>query len=319
LRHGVALIVTMGIISVISLVVMSSFEIIQKGFVRLQNIEKLNQTRVVVRDIEQAVGVLEKEITDADMLSFFMGVLPPLSDDEGRFSMQIELQPTYRAININSILDKQNPKEPLEPRKLKEKYQPFFEYIFNTYQVKDGDLLLNYILDTLDMDIVERSMDTERALRDITRLQGLIPTKEEFYDIVKEYQLKVDDKDIFNVPWDRFFYFGYTTAETPIDCNFMSIELAEALQLEIERQLDFDNMEESGEGEDEVSCEDLVDREDDNATFKNFNISPYKKGKAYYVTGTINYTTNSVKDSFLFIYNLKTKRIVSLEINTENF
>ncbi len=312
MRQGVALLVTLGIISAISVVIATSFELVNRGFEHIQNVEKVNQTAVVVRDIEKVMAVLIKNIDSSDTLSMLLGAYPPLFDEEGRFSLTIELQPIYTGININSILDKVNKKEPLEPRKLKEKYIPVFEYIFNFYQVKDGEMLLNYILDTIDLDVVERSIDTELALQDVSKLQGLILTKEAFFEILREYQTKYDDDIVLEIPWEDFFTFGYTSSETVIDCNFMKLGLVKALEMSYTEPLL--DVEESDDTEvDEVSC-DMIKDEANKEIKSKYLIREFKKNSNYRIRGKIEYLTNSVTEEFAFIYDFKTKRIISLEV-----
>jgi hypothetical protein len=315
LRKGIALYVTLGLISLLSVVVMSSFDLIDKGFKHVGNIEKINQTRVVISDLQDVLGVLADEITDSDVLYALLGAYPPLSDEENRFSLTLEMRSMHKAININSILDT-NKTEDDEAMRLKERYTSIFEYIFNTYQVRDGELLLNYILDTLDKDVVERDVDTEIALNDIHFFNGLISNRSQFDRILKEYQRRVDDKEIFNVPWSDFFYFSRNSDETIIDCTFMSRNLAMAMELEILDVIDLDEETSSDDedvGSSEISCE-MIDSSDNDQQKKLFGIATLDKNSSYMIEGAVSYSTNVVDDGFRFIYDLKSKRIVDIEV-----
>jgi len=323
-RRGIALFITIGIITAISALILASFSLIENGFKNISNIEKMTQTAVVIKDISGAMKKLSKEIKDAESLYMVMGTYPPLADEDGRFSLQLELLPQFSKININSILAKKSPEDPYEQQKLKEKFEPLFENIVNRYELADSYLLLNYILDTLDTDEVERDVGTEIVINRVSFLNGVIANWEHFREVLTQYEIKSEDRNIWSVPWREIFYFGKDTEETLIDCNYMSKELAILLTLEFDEYFDqYSSSEITEDGEDstpsEFSC-DLITgdytTEENERLMKLLNIGEYKKGGKYHIVGDAYYQTNSAEDSFSFIYELKSGRIIDIELKS---
>jgi len=328
LRRAIALFITIGLISLISIAIMHSFSLVNKGFKHIENIEKINQTRVVIHDVEAIWQVITKEIKDSDSLYALLGAYPPISDEDGRFTLSMEMRSLQGRVNINSIFKEES--SDMGGGKtvvLKEEYYPLFNYIFNKYQVRDGELLLNYILDTFDNDIIERDVGTEIALNSIHFINGQIVNTAQFREVLREYQNRVDDRDVMKIPWEDFFYFGRLNTnsnETMIDCNFMTRNLAKGLELEID---DFtsDDAQEFPNGEDigseEISC-DMIDNSENETEKEIYHIKHLEVNSSnkqpihlpYLIEGLVTYTTNAVSESFKFIYNLKSKRIIDIEI-----
>ena len=245
-----------------------------------------------------------------------IGAYPPIADEEGKFMLSMEMNSLQKGININSIIDR-NTTEPGQAKELKSKFYSLFNYIFNQYQVKDGELLLNYILDTLDNDIVERDVGTEIVINNINFLNGKIVNFEHFQKLLREYQNRVDDKNVMNIPWKDFFYFSKNNKETMIDCNFMSRNLANGLELEIDDSLNIEEENRLENGEDilsqEISC-DMIDNSENDTEKDIYHIKSYDTNQSYLISGLVTYSTNAVDDSFKFIYDLKDKRIIDIEI-----
>jgi len=64
MRRAVALFVTLGILMLISFMIMRSFDLVNRGFKHISNFEKINQTKVVIKDIQQVLGTITKNIKD---------------------------------------------------------------------------------------------------------------------------------------------------------------------------------------------------------------------------------------------------------------
>ena len=318
MRKAVALFVTLGILSLISLMIMNSFGLMTKSFKHIENIERLNQTKVIINDIEKVLSAITKEIKDSETLEMLVGAYPPISDEDGLFSLAFEMESMSNAININLIIEDYNKTTPNKILKVKEKYMLIFEYIFNTYKIRDGELFLQILLDTLDSDSVSRNLDTEIILKDIRFLNGLIVNRLQFDKIISEYQDKTDDKDITKVPWEDFFYFSYNKTNTIIDCNFISRNLAYSIGLDIYENQDTSNeiievSADSDISEMPISCA-MLESDDNLEKMKIYNMAEFNLTKEYFLKGSVYYSTNAVKDSFKFIYNLKTKKIVDIEV-----
>ena len=310
MKKGIALFITIGILSLISLIVMNSFSLIDRGFRHISKVERINQTRVVISDVENILKIITKHIKDSDTLVAFLGAYPPIADEDGRFLLSMELNSIQRAININSIIDR-NVSDG-EVMELKPKYFPLFNYIFNQYQIKDGELLLNYILDTLDSDIVERDVGTEIWLNRYNFVNGKIMDIDQFREILRAYQNRVDDREVMKVPWEEFFSFSSSDKETIIDCNFMSRYLANGLELTIDETFsDIDS--EEGTISDYITC-DMIESSENDTEKEIYHIKPYDGNSSYLIEGVISYSTNAVSEKFRLIYDLKSKKITSIEL-----
>ena len=330
-RKGVVLFISLGLITVISFLIFESFKYINLGFRHVSNIERITQTATIIKDIESIVKVTADEIKSAEALDMILGVFPPISDKNNQFYVAIQLETLHSRININTILDKQDKEDPYAQRKIKEHFALFFERIFVEYQVYNYQLFLDLLADTLDTDQVERTVNSEIILKDLTFVNGIIPSKEIFNKILYIYEDYTQDTNIWKVPWDKLFYFSYITDETILDCNHMSVELATLLDLEFRemtegelyqlRNPDGDNsntiFDQSGSSAmmTQIACDLLEEYEDDNnETIVNFNIKKFEKKQTYKLKGDIFYETSAVRDAFTFIYDLKNKRIEDLEV-----
>jgi len=320
MRRAVALFVTLGILMLISFMIMRSFDLVNRGFKHISNFEKINQTKVVIKDIQQVLGTITKNIKDPEVLNMILGAYPPISDENGEFTLSFELYSDCKAININTIIQEQNRSKPDFVPELRDKFIPIFNYIFDKYRVKDGRLLLNYILDTLDTDVVEREMDTELILKDVAFLNGLIVSREQFDKIIDAYKIRVEDTEVDKIPWEHFFQFSYNKNSCIVDCDFMSRELAEALQLEIYQSGESTEISLDGVDNSEIQCS-MIESEENSETLNNFQIREFNKTIGYNLKGILSYSTSSVEDGFSFTFDLKNKRINNIEIqevSTEN-
>jgi hypothetical protein len=331
-KNGVVLFITLGLISVLSFLIFESFKYINYGFRHISDIEKITQTATIIKDVETVVKKTASEINSPETLNMILGVFPPISDEYNRFYIAIQLETLHGRININNILAPVDKKHPNEQQQLKKEYVRLFENIFVEYQIYNSDLFLNLILDTLDSDEVERNIDTELILKNTNFINGLIPNKKVFEKILAEYENKTEDINIWKVPWDKLFYFSYITDETILDCNHMSIELANLLELDFQEMTESELFEYQNPNRDtdsnsifdesgsssmmtQIACG-LLDeyKEENNETVVKLNIKPFAVNKSYKLKGDIFYETASVRDSFTFIYDLKQKRIEDLEI-----
>lgn len=318
-RRGVALYITIGLITVISIVIMNSFDLIDRGFKHVGNVEKINQSVVILNDIEVVVKSIVSTIDNSDMLYAVLMPFPPIADENGLFVLSIELKSLSKAVNISAIIEDYNASEPDKTLEIKKvSYLSIFEYIFNKYQLRDGQLLLDIILDSLDNDTIERSVGSEIVLTDTSFPNGFIANREHFQRILDEYQEKSDDNDVGKVPWEDFFYFSYNKQETMIDCTFMTRNLAESLDLTIEDVIDFDRDEAENFGSEQISC-DMIENGDNKAIKDSLKIKPYDGKESYNIEALVAYSANISEEAFRLIYDLKKKRIVDIEIKELSF
>ena len=139
MRRAVALFVTLGILMLISFMIMRSFDLVNRGFKHISNFEKINQTKVVIKDIQQVLGTITKNIKDPEVLNMILGAYPPISDENGEFTLSFELYSDCKAININTIIQEQNRSKPDFVPGLRDKFIPIFNYLLINIGLKMVD------------------------------------------------------------------------------------------------------------------------------------------------------------------------------------
>ena len=192
MKNGIALIITLGIIAIITAIVLNSITLVDKSFQQTNKVQSLIQNQLVLTHMQKALDQLTGKISDPDALQALMGEFPGLSDDDGKFILSFSLRPVQAKVNINAIFKEDN--KTLDPA-----YQQYLYTILNFYEVLSPDQMIALIADTIDLDTVDRSSESERINNEVDFSNGAIKDFDLLYKLSHTYAKELKDTNIFNV------------------------------------------------------------------------------------------------------------------------
>jgi hypothetical protein len=283
MKRGIALLITMGFITVLTGIIAYMFSITGEVFDEAIKVDARNQRTILLKDIKVIVSRYAQDVENSDDLSNFLLGMPPFYDKKSDTSLHIEIGYLSNKVNINSLFIR---------NKVDKNVVEFLKNIGETYNVLDIGFFIALLEDTIDRDDVSRQALSEISREDIKFSNSRIISFGHFKKIVEYYVKTTQDTNILAIPWEKLIYFGELQKEV-VDCDKMSKELINAFRLSVE---DF------------TGCVDLEDEESKKIA-KKFNLKPFFKMSNLYVLVNISYQVNDFKDEVFFIYDLKTKEI----------
>ncbi len=278
MRRGVALLVTIGFLVIMTTLIGYMFSISQRNFKELSEVQSKNQSSVIFDDVRNLLDSYVRDIKDSSDLDIFLLGTPPFYDEKSKLSLRVGIKPLSNKININSLLIKKN---------INKEIETLINNICETYNVLDPSLLTALILDTIDEDDISREALSEISLEDIKFSNSLVVDMKHFKKIVDYYIQATQDRNIKDVPWSRLIYFG-DNKKSILDCDRLTPELINALSLDAD----------SFNG-----CESLDDEEGKRVA-KKYNLKQYDKKSSYIVEVSIYYQVDKIEDSLTFKYDL---------------
>ncbi len=290
MKNGIALIITLGIIAIITAIVLNSITLVDKSFKQTSKVQSLIQNQLILTHMEKALTQLTSQINDSSALQALMGEFPGLADDDGAFILSFALRPAQAKVNINAMFKDDN--KTLDPA-----YKQYLYTILNLHEVLSPDQMIALIADTIDLDQEDRAPESERINKEVDFSNGAIKNFELLQQLSRTYAKELKDTNIFKVKWEQYFFLGPLFKSTTLDCDFLSWEVAHALALKVN----------AVEGIDLVSCDALS--RDQNETLSSYNIAPFKKGSTYFIEVEAAFETQNTQGKFQALYDLNSKRI----------
>lgn len=288
MKKGIALLITIGFIVVLTALIAYIFTLSNRAFEEVNSVEKRDQSQVLFSDVKKILDSYVGEIEDDKDFSNFLSGTPPFYDSKSGLWLEVEIKPLSDKININSILVN---------KKVNKNIVLFLQNICETYNILDPNFFISLILDSIDEDSVEREALSEISLHKINYSNGSIYDKSQFKVLENYYADVVQDKNIFSVPWGQLIYFGGKDLGM-VDCDRMSKELIFLLGLDSENF---------------TGCSDLNSSKENREIAIKYNLKKFSKENNYDILVKIYYQINSIKDRASFIYDMKTKRVKSFE------
>ncbi len=282
MKKGIALLITIGFLTVLTALIGYMFSISQKSFEEVDRVKATNQSTIVLADVKTLLKDYSKEIKDSSDLDIFLLGTPPFYDEKSNSSLHIGIKPLSNKININSLLIK---------KKIDKKIETFIKNICETYNILDPSFLVALILDTIDEDETSRQALSEISMEDIRFSNSRIVDMKHFEKIVDYYVQATQDTNIKIVPWENLIYFG-DNQKTILDCDRLSKELIYALRLN---------------AEDFSGCDSLEDIESKKIA-KDYRLKSYSKKSSYLIRVTVYYQVEEIENSISFDYDMKTYR-----------
>ena len=283
MKKGIALLITIGFIVILTSIITYMFSITEKVFDVASKVDTKNQKAILFSDVKSLLDRYAQDVKNSEDLDTFLLGTPPFFDEKSDLSLQIELKPLSNKININSILIK---------NKVDENIQNFIQNISATYNILDVSFFISLILDTIDIDDISRQALSEISRENVKFSNSRIINKDHFDIILNYYANTIRDNNILKVPWDELIYFG-KTQKSILDCDRMGRELVYILGLNIE---DFGG------------CSDLVSEENKKIA-DNYAMKIFSKESSYFMLVEAIYQLNSTDNKISFIYDMKTKKV----------
>lgn len=214
LRNGVALLITVLMLAIFSILVLKSFSISNQFINDNNEIRLLAQSNRLLLDSKKIVKEALKDINSTEALEFLF--LKPFVIPNQNFTLTFSFFPLDNGLNVNKLLVNS---------KRNEEFITIFENILTAYNIQDVQFFTDLVLDTIDTDDTERAYGSEIILKDKFFTNSKIYSREHFDKIVNYYAQTKDDKNIYKIDWRKYIRFD----EDAIDINFASIELLKVL------------------------------------------------------------------------------------------
>ena len=274
MKKGIALIITVGFITILGAIIAYVFSFTQGVFNEALKADAKNQRTILHSDIKNMLDTYAKMVeTNEDLTNFLLGI-PPVYDEKSGLSLYVELEYLSNKININSLAVNEN-------------IVKFLKNIAQSYNILDISFFIALLKDTIDEDDIEKEALSEISREDIRFSNSRIVNKRHFKKILEYYVDVTKDESVLKVPWERLIYFG-KTQQTVVDCDRMGKELISVLGFD----------EESFSG-----CANLEDQQYQEIAEK-YNLKSFSKQNELYLNVKIFYEIEDLKDEIDFVYKI---------------
>jgi hypothetical protein len=210
-QQGFALMVTLSVLSVIialTMVLLSYFEKVQQD---ASETKALIQADVYYADI---TSIFQRFKNKKTLFSVLYTTALPLSTEDGRFSLILQCEPLSSGVNINWLgLENDSKKEALQSVA-----EDLFEVLAQEYDIEDVGRLQEMLYE----EIGGKNKLVSKEQSRLHQKNGII-SYQQFADILSRYQFEVDDPQIGNIPWKK--YFSFSPKSEKIDGEYSSPEL----------------------------------------------------------------------------------------------
>jgi hypothetical protein len=196
------------LMGIVALVLAQSEKLSRLG----ENVFYKSTSQSIVNDLQRQLPILLSGITRADQLDLALRLPLQIETQKRDFRLKVQLSSPYTSLNINSLLDQNGT---INTQKV-----AVFMGIFTHYPIASPDIFLNLLFDTIDIDTIERAVDTEISLTRPNAKNGTIANEREFNRIVERYLQLTQDRAVLSIPWER--YIGFDGDK--IDFNALNAE-----------------------------------------------------------------------------------------------
>lgn len=207
-RTAIALLTTVGLIFILTLLVLKNVDISQRYF------ERASKTGMLVQLNKTFLDVLEilknTEVKDAQTLSFLTGIPIILGEDTEDINIQIDISSAANVFNINNLMPRGGA--------VNEPMHSFLRSLLIENGVVNSDFFLSILLDALDADKIERVYRSEAALNSEKFVDGTINSKTAFLFLLDYFTGNGGDAKIYGIPW--FDIVGFSGGG--VDFNYIS-------------------------------------------------------------------------------------------------
>ncbi len=306
-RNGIVLMMTLGFIAVITAMILWSVSISKSRFDKVVELEHENQFNVVFQDFSKLITKID--INSSEALEMFLAMkLPPLPEEKTKIALGFDPTSLMDKLNINYILHslvvhETNTTNANQDPFLRRPLEKFFAH----FELSDPLTLIDFCLDTVDLDDMERASYSEIANEDFDFRQGKIYSFKHFQKIQNWYYKSTQDENIFKITkleFEKYFYFGEPKERLLLDCEGESVKNAMSLLVEDEMVI----TPESDFCQESNTTSMLL--------LKNiYNISQFANKKKYLVKCLLNLDLDNDLREISFDYDVSSKRISNIDKN----
>ena len=305
MKKGIVLLMTLGFIAVITALILWFLNITNERFDRVAYLNQRNQFNIIYEDFSNMVKKFD--INSSDKLDILLSIdFPAMPTQKSGLGVGFSSKSLMDKLNINYILDTIAKSDNNSSKKEAAIYYlRAFEKFLSKFELSDSGLFINMMLDTIDLDDVERGSYSEIANEDFDFRQGKIYDFKTVKKIEDNYYKAIKDANIYKINKDEFekyFYFGDIKKYGLLDCSQEGSLDTFSLILE-----------------DEMSLNEEMDlcKETNSSSMKKlkkiYNISQYSNKSKYLVRCKIDL---DLQDRFLsvsFDYEVNSKRISNID------
>ena len=311
MKKGIVLLMTLGFIAVITAMIFWSVSISKKRFDRVGGIDSQNQFNIIFSDFSK---VLKKgDFNSSDKLNVLLSIcFPPIVDAKSGMGVGFCAKSMMDRLNINYMLDTIISSEKNSSKELGAKYfQGAIAKYLSTKELSDPYLFISILLDTIDLDQIERSTNSEISEEDQDFREGRIYDFNQFKKIEDQYYKITLDSSVYTIDkedFERYFYFGDPKTKPLLDCSNISNSNKDGIKELL--PIISDEYIEIGEGMD--ICKEI------NSTLPNdlkkiYNISKYSNKSKYLVRCRLTLVNEYNQEEISFDYEVNSKRISNID------
>lgn len=184
------------LMGIVALVLAQSEKLSQLG----GNVFLQSTSQSIVNDLQEHLPTVLLGITGADQLDLALRLPLQIESRKRDFRLKMKLSSPYSCLNVNTLLDQNGT--------INTPNVAVFMQIFSLYPIANPDIFLNLLFDTIDIDTVERAVDTEISLTRPNAKNGSIANEREFNRIVERYLQLTQDRTVLSIPWGRYIGFN---------------------------------------------------------------------------------------------------------------
>ena len=305
MKKGIVLLITLGFITVITALILWSVSITKNRFDRTLELQNVNQVNLIYQDFTKMVKKFD--INSSQKLDMFLSVcFPALPEPKSGLGIGFCSESLMGKLNINYMLDTIVKSEHNATKKESATYYlRAIEKFFTKYELSDPYAFINMLLDTVDLDDIERASFSEIVTEDFDFRQGKLYSFSHFKKLEDNYYKSLKDENIYKITKDEFekyFYLGSVKYYGILDCS--QENAIDAFSLIVEDEMSF------SEGVD-------LCNESNSTTMKKlkkiYNISQYSNKRKYLVRCRIDLDTKESRETLSFDFEVNSKRISNIE------
>ena len=206
MRKGVALLITITVISTLLALIGISFSYLERAKQDSSNTASIIQANIFYKDIAKTLTTLLNGKNSQDVISTLYLAPQVIAEQDGDFFLSISCEPLSNGADINWLglgSDKKNTT----------KYDiatNLFDEIVNKYDIEDSQTLLEFIIEDIDA--------KKKNIR-LKQKKGII-SKSQFDIILTRYFAQSSDMKVFSIPWRK--YFSFLSKDSIIDSQYVS-------------------------------------------------------------------------------------------------
>jgi hypothetical protein len=214
-RRGIALLTTVGLVMILSLIILKSVDIAAKYFERANEAAMMTQMDKTFMDLLAILSSTSGEIKDAYGMQAVVGLPIVMGADD--MGVAIDIRSAGGVYNINSLIQNGT---------INESFYDFLLQVLNEYRVPNGQFFMAMLLDSIDADGDERMYRSEARLYNARFRDGGIPSREALRFLLDYFAQNGGSGAIYEVPWEEIVgFYG-----DGVDYNYMSPTLFDLIK-----------------------------------------------------------------------------------------